>query len=91
MPGWELIRRAHELGLAVHPFTFRDDAKHLDVRWQGSPGAEIRHFMGLGIDAAFTDFPGTWTETLSSPQVRACTVCSLRQPAAASLLGDSAT
>ena len=69
MPGWQLVRRAHERGLAVHPFTFRDDAQHLDVRWRGSAAAEARHFVDLGIDGAFTDFPGTWSQVLAAPQV----------------------
>jgi len=51
----DLVRTAHELGLAVHPYTFRAD----DL----PPGFAsfdelVRYFVqDLGVDGLFTDFP----------------------------------
>jgi glycerophosphoryl diester phosphodiesterase len=53
--GAALVRRAHALGLAVHPWTFRADAVgpgHADVL------AELRAFYETyGVDGVFTDQP----------------------------------
>jgi glycerophosphoryl diester phosphodiesterase len=50
------VKRAHRLGLVVHPYTFRDD-------WIGEGFADIRAelqaFLALGIDGLFTDFVDT--------------------------------
>ena len=50
------IALAHGNGLAVHPYTFRDD--------EVGPGFEtiedeLRAFYDLGVDGVFTDFPDT--------------------------------
>ena len=50
------IARAHALGLAVHPWTFRDDAPAPDGV---SIEEELRRFYALGADGVFTDFPAT--------------------------------
>lgn len=50
------VERAHGLGLEVHPWTFRDDALGKGF---ASPHDEIAHFLALGIDGLFTDFPDT--------------------------------
>lgn len=48
--------RAHELGLEVHPWTFRDD----DPVGDGADiETELRRIYALGADAIFTDFPAT--------------------------------
>ncbi len=50
------VKRAHALGLLVHPYTFRNDkvgAGFADIR------AELRAFLALGIDGLFTDFADT--------------------------------
>ncbi|OLF75355.1 hypothetical protein AWH62_05905 [Maricaulis sp. W15] len=50
------IARAHELGLAVHPWTFRDDVPVADgVTIED----ELRRIYALGVDGVFTDFPAT--------------------------------
>ena len=50
------VKRAHRLGLFVHPYTFRDD-------WVGEGFADIRAelqaFLALGVDGLFTDFVDT--------------------------------
>ncbi|MEN3974961.1 glycerophosphodiester phosphodiesterase family protein [Emcibacter sp. SYSU 3D8] len=50
------VRRAHELGLLVHPYTFRDDLVGTGF---ADIDAELRAFLALGIDGLFTDFPDT--------------------------------
>lgn len=52
-----VIEAAHDLGLFVHAWTFRDDAwPRKDFE---SGRAEIAHFLKLGVDGFFTDFPDT--------------------------------
>lgn len=50
---------AHEAGLEVHPWTFRDEPQHLAADYGGDPAAEYRQFAALGVDALFSDFPDT--------------------------------
>ena len=47
------IQRAHDLGLKVHPWTFRSDS--LPDAF-AEPEEEFALFYGLGIDGLFTDF-----------------------------------
>ena len=51
----ELVRRAHDAGLVVHPFTFRSDELPPGFRTFD----ELLEFMieELSIDGLFTDFP----------------------------------
>jgi glycerophosphoryl diester phosphodiesterase len=60
----ELVRNAHEAGLAVHVWTFRAENQFLPpLLRHGSPGehgdlgAEIRAFTAAGIDGLFSDHP----------------------------------
>ena len=66
-----LVADAHAAGLALHPYTFRaenfflppalrlGDPKAADYMAQhGNLAAEIQHFVALGIDGLFSDFPG---------------------------------
>lgn len=50
------VRAAHSAGLAVHPWTFRDD--DVDAAF-GSIDDEAAAYFELGIDGAFFDFPDT--------------------------------
>lgn len=60
----DLVRRAHELGLVVHPYTFRrdrlprfaDDYQHLMKIF----------FDDVGVDGVFTDFPDITKEFIDS-------------------------
>lgn len=54
-----LIRDAHAVGLQVHPYTFRNEGRFLAANYNGNPELEYRQFINLGVDAYFTDFPGT--------------------------------
>jgi glycerophosphoryl diester phosphodiesterase len=59
LPPTTLIQDAHAAGLQVHPYTFRNEARYLAADYNGDPEAEYRQFISLGVDAYFTDFPGT--------------------------------
>ncbi|MBX5462021.1 MAG: glycerophosphodiester phosphodiesterase [Steroidobacteraceae bacterium] len=60
-----LVRDAHAAGLAVHPWTFRAENHFLprelrssgDAAQPGDLAAELRAFLGTGIDGFFTDHP----------------------------------
>jgi glycerophosphoryl diester phosphodiesterase len=43
--------------LAVHPWTFRDEASFLDPFFGKDPAAEYRFFYQLGVDGVFSEFP----------------------------------
>lgn len=51
-----VIERAHDRGLAVHTWTFRNDASGYGF---ADPKAEMAYYMRLGVDGVFTDFPAT--------------------------------
>jgi glycerophosphoryl diester phosphodiesterase len=54
-----LVQDAHAVGLQVHPYTFRNESFFLASDYQGDPKKEFEQFINLGVDAFFTDFPGT--------------------------------
>jgi glycerophosphoryl diester phosphodiesterase/arylsulfatase A-like enzyme len=54
-----LISDAHQAGLLVHPYTFRNENQYLAADYQGDPEKEIEQFIELGVDGYFTDFAGT--------------------------------
>ena len=51
-----VIESAHQRGLVVHAFTFRDDASGYGF---SDPKLEMQYYMRLGLDGVFTDFPST--------------------------------
>lgn len=68
-----LVSDAHALGLQVHPYTFRNEARYLASNYGGDPAKEFEQFIKLGVDAYFTDFPLTGDQVrdqLTSPIVR---------------------
>lgn len=54
-----VIRDAHKLGLVVHPYTFRNEAKHLAANFMDRPAEEYRLFFAAGVDGVFTDYADT--------------------------------
>ena len=54
-----LISDAHEMGLFVCSWTFRDEPRFLAANYDGKPRREYEQFFRLGIDAVITDFPDT--------------------------------
>ncbi|WP_294057309.1 glycerophosphodiester phosphodiesterase [Sphingomonas sp.] len=74
----DLIVDAHAAGLRLHPWTFRAENFFLMPRYRtgadpkahGELEAEIRYFIGLGVDGFFTDYPAIGVaarETNSAP------------------------
>jgi glycerophosphoryl diester phosphodiesterase len=54
-----LVADAHKAGLQVHPYTFRNEGFFLASDYKGDPKKEFEQYINLGVDAFFTDFPGT--------------------------------
>jgi glycerophosphoryl diester phosphodiesterase len=54
-----LIADAHQAGLFVHAYTFRDEAENLTKTYSGGPKAEYKAYFDLGVDGIFTDFSTT--------------------------------
>jgi glycerophosphoryl diester phosphodiesterase len=54
-----LIVNAHQVGLQVHPYTFRNEDIFLGNDFKGDPKAEYRFFYKMGVDGVFTDYPDT--------------------------------
>jgi glycerophosphoryl diester phosphodiesterase len=57
-----VVEDAHEAGLQVHPYTFRDEERFLVLKEDGTPQTaqeEYEQFIQLGVDGFFTDFPET--------------------------------
>lgn len=59
LPPTTLVKDAHAAGLQVHPYTFRNEERFLAADYRGNPQLELQQFIQLGVDAYFTDFPGT--------------------------------
>lgn len=59
LPANNFIARAHAAGLAVHPFTFRNEAKHLTSGDMGDPYNEYALYFQLGVDGVFSDYTDT--------------------------------
>ena len=58
-PATTLVADAHKLGLIVHPYTFRNEARRLAKDYSGDPRAEYLQFYRLGVDGVFSDFTDT--------------------------------
>ncbi|QPK63262.1 glycerophosphodiester phosphodiesterase [Methylomonas sp. LL1] len=54
-----VIEMAHEKGLKVHTWTFRNNASGYGF---ADPRAEMSYYFELGVDGLFTDFPDTGVE-----------------------------
>ncbi|MBI4785077.1 MAG: esterase-like activity of phytase family protein [Oscillatoriophycideae cyanobacterium NC_groundwater_1537_Pr4_S-0.65um_50_18] len=68
-----LVEDAHQAGLLVHPYTFRNEERYLASDYKGNPAKEFEQFINLGVDGYFTDFPGTGDlvrDQITSPFVR---------------------
>jgi glycerophosphoryl diester phosphodiesterase len=71
-PPTTLVQDGHNAGLAVHVWTFRAEnyflplelRKGVNPRGHGDLAEELRQFSALGIDGAFSDFPGIAAQTL---------------------------
>ena len=54
-----LIQNAHQEGLLVHSWTFRNENYFLPLDFQDKPPEEYKLFFQLGLDGVFSDFPDT--------------------------------
>jgi glycerophosphoryl diester phosphodiesterase len=54
-----LIADAHQAGLFVHVYTFRNEQKYLAAAFKGDPINEFLAFFRAGVDGVFTDFSNT--------------------------------
>src|SRR5262249_52882726 len=59
LPAGNLVQRAHNVGLLVHTWTFRNEQQRLVSDYQGNPVNEYLQFYRLGIDGVFSDFADT--------------------------------
>ena len=59
LPPTDVVEDAHDAGLLVHPYTFRDEQRRLTSDYVGEPAAEYRVFYELGVDGLFSDFAST--------------------------------
>ncbi len=59
LPPTDLVDRAHDHGLLIHTWTFRNEQRRLASDYGGNPINEYLLFYGLGVDGVFSDFPDT--------------------------------
>ena len=59
-PANSLITDAHQAGLLVHSYTFRNESPtYVASEYGGNPALEYEQFYRLGVDGVFSDFPDT--------------------------------
>ena len=58
-PPSDLVERAHQRGLLVHPYTFRNEQSRLAPPYGGNPINEYLRFYEIGVDGVFSDFADT--------------------------------
>jgi glycerophosphoryl diester phosphodiesterase len=59
LPPSDLVERAHDHGLLIHTWTFRNEQRRLASDFGGNPVNEYLLFYRLGVDGVFSDFPDT--------------------------------
>ena len=59
LPPTDLVERAHEHGLLIHTWTFRNEQRRLLSDYGGNPVNEYLLFYRLGVDGLFSDFADT--------------------------------
>ena len=59
LPPTDLVDRAHDHGLLIHTWTFRNEQRRLASDFGGNPVNEYLLFYELGVDGLFSDFPDT--------------------------------
>ena len=64
LPPTTLVADAHQVGLFVHPYTFRDPKHRLAANYGGDPKREYRQFYALGVDGVFSDYAQTALQAL---------------------------
>jgi glycerophosphoryl diester phosphodiesterase len=67
-PESALLARAHAAGLAVYPFTFRNEGRFMAVDFASDLQTELNYFAGprgMGVDGVYTDCTRTTSEWLA--------------------------
>jgi glycerophosphoryl diester phosphodiesterase len=59
LPPTDLVERAHDHGLLIHTWTFRNEQRRLASDYAGNPVEEYLLFYRLGVDGLFSDFTDT--------------------------------
>ena len=59
LPPTDLVDRAHDHGLLIHTWTFRNEQRRLTSDFGGNPVNEYLLFYELGVDGVFSDFADT--------------------------------
>jgi glycerophosphoryl diester phosphodiesterase len=59
LPPTDLVERAHDHGLLIHTWTFRNEQRRLLSDFGGNPIDEYLLFYRLGVDGLFSDFADT--------------------------------
>ena len=59
LPPTSLVTDAHQAGLVVHPYTFRDEPVFLAPDYQFDPVREYVQFFRLGVDGVFSEHVDT--------------------------------
>jgi len=59
LPPTDLVERAHDHGLLIHTWTFRNEQRRLASDFGGNPVNEYLLFYRLGVDGVFADFADT--------------------------------
>lgn len=66
LPPTPLLKMAHDIGLKVHIYTFRNEEKYLNPEYNNNPENEYHRFFELDVDGLFSDFPDTAVKALES-------------------------
>jgi glycerophosphoryl diester phosphodiesterase len=59
LPPSSLVKDAHDVGLFVHTWTFRNEPRRLVSDFKDDPAREYKLYYALGVDGVFSDFPDT--------------------------------
>lgn len=87
LPPSSLIANAHQAGLLVHAWTFRNEQHRLAADYRRMPVNEYLQFYRLGIDGVFSDFPDTAVTARALFRLDSAYLSGLT-PSARSTLGD---
>ena len=59
IPNHDLIKKIHELGMKIFPWTFKNELSSLCWDYLGDVQNELEQFFQLGVDGFFADYPNT--------------------------------
>ena len=62
----DLVQRAHDAGLRVHPYTYRSDPGQVPRYADSFEDLLEKHYFAADVDGLFTDFPDKAVKFLQS-------------------------